>query len=304
MSHQSLTHDGTVSIETAWAKLNLGLKVLSRRQDGYHDVAGIFQTINLADTVHLTPADHLALTCSDPSLPDGAGNLAFRAAQAYLAATDAAPCHVHLQKRIPAGAGLGGGSADAAAVLRGLDRRSAQPLGAAALACLGAQLGSDVPFAVRGGTALVGGRGEDLQPLAWDSGDVWYVLVCPPDPVRTAWAYAELDRQREAAPAALPDDGRYLTFLSSARGGRVEPSGLWSILENDFQPVVEGAKPIVARTSRLLADTEPLVHSMSGSGSTVYGVYDDRIAARRAAERLRATGYPVFLCTPVADAAD
>ncbi|MCH7520221.1 MAG: FAD-binding protein [Candidatus Marinimicrobia bacterium] len=187
---------------------------------------------------------------------------------------------------------------DAAAVLLSMDRLASRPLGLNRLAELGALLGSDVPFAVRGGTVLVEGRGERLLPLRWAAPPRWWcLLVCPPSPVSTEWAYEELARRR--GHRVLSDPSPYSTFISSARGGCLDAHKLWSVLENDFQPLVEGIKPIVARASQLLADTAPLARSMSGSGSTVYGIYDDRTAARRAETILRAARYPVFLCTPV-----
>lgn len=303
MSAQALTNPEGALEEPAYAKVNLGLKVLSRRQDGFHDLVGLYQTVSLHDSLRIASAPTLGLTCTEPALPTGPANLAWRAAELYLREAGGTSCHIELTKRIPAGAGLGGGSADAAAVLRVLDRRASRSLGATALAELAARLGSDVPFALLGGTALVEGRGERVRPLAWDAGDLWYLLVCPPEPVATAWAYAELSRGRDngdLASRALSDRGPYLSFVDSARGGRIEAARLWTVLDNDFQPLVERAKPIVARARQSLAGTAPLATSMSGSGSTVYGVYDDRTVASRAAERLRAAGYPVFLCTPVA----
>ena len=298
MLHQSLTDDSEGLQERACAKLNLGLKVLSRRQDGFHDLVSVCQTVSLCDTVRVTPAADISLKCSDPALSPGADNLAWRAAELYRRQVGGGGCHIELAKRIPAGGGLGGGSADAAAVLRALDRLASRPLGLNRLAELGALLGSDVPFAVRGGTVLVEGRGERLLPLRWAAPPRWWcLLVCPPSPVSTEWAYEELARRR--GHRVLSDPSPYSTFISSARGGCLDAHKLWSVLENDFQPLVEGIKPIVARASQLLADTAPLARSMSGSGSTVYGIYDDRTAARRAETILRAAGFPVFLCTPV-----
>ena len=298
MSKQSLTSSGGELVESARAKLNLGLRVLSQRQDGFHDLIGLFQTVSLADRLYMRPARRLEVTCSDPAVPPGPGNLAYRAAELYLREAGTRPWHVHIEKAIPAAAGLGGGSADAAAVLRGLDRAASRPLGLGALTRMAGQLGSDVPFALQGGTALVEGRGERLLPLRWSTESVWYVLVCPRVPVDTAWAYAELDRQRRDHPNDLSESDPYRTFLDQARGGLVDANRLWSVLHNDFQPLVERAKPIVARASQALAATDPLAHSMSGSGATVYGIYDDRTAAKRAARGLREAGFPVFLCTP------
>ncbi len=298
MSHQSLTHNSASCLEYAHAKINLGLKVLSPRQDGFHDLLSIFQAVSLHDTIAVTLAADISLTCSDASLPMAADNLAWRAAELYRRETSTCGCHIELTKVIPAGAGLGGGSADAAAVLRALDRLAQNPLGLPRLAELGAEIGSDVPFAVHGGTMLVEGRGERLTPQAWTTApDWWYLLVCPSAPVATDWAYRQLRGTRETQ--GLSDPSAYATLISSARGGYLDAGKLWSVLENDFQPLVEETTPIVARASQLLADTAPLAQSMSGSGSTVYGIYDDRTAALRAKTILREAQYPVFVCTPV-----
>ena len=298
MSEQSLTPGDGEWVESARAKLNLGLRVLSQRQDGFHDLTGLFQTVSLADRLRMRPSPRLEVTCSDPDVPSGPRNLAYQAAALYLRETGGSPWRVHIEKAIPVAAGLGGGSADAAAVLRVLDRASSRPVGPPALARMAEQLGSDVPFALIGGTALVQGRGERLAPVRWISEELWYVLVCPPVAVDTGWAYAELDRHRQAGSVSLSEPDPYRTFLEHVRGGLIDASRLWSVLHNDFQPVVERAKPIVARASKLLAATDPLARSMSGSGATVYGIYDDRTAADRAATRLREAGFPVFLCTP------
>ena len=308
-------------METAWAKLNLGLRVLGRREDGYHDLISLFQTIDLGDDVRLTPSAQMSLRCDDAEVPQAQQNLAWQAATLYLAEAGGSPVHIDLVKRIPMGAGLGGGSADAAAVLRGLNRIASRPLPSEQLMSLGARLGSDVPFALQGGTCLVEGRGERLLQVAWDAEglDIHYVLVDPGEPVSTAWAFGQLDEVRRGVSGVrdeevlrdkalldkilldkiLSGSEPYLTFLNSARGGRVPVRRLLEVISNDFQPVVERAKPIVARASQLLAALTPKACSMTGSGSVVYGIYVDRIAARHAAEQLRRLGYPVFLCTPV-----
>lgn len=154
--------------ERAPAKVNLYLEVLHRRGDGYHELETVFQTIDLCDrvTVSLRADEQLTLRCDDPSLPADQRNLAWRAAQRYREAAGLrAGVDIVLEKRIPAGAGLGGGSADAAAVLRALERLGGRPLGRERLRELAAELGSDVPFCLEGGTAHATGRGERLQPL-------------------------------------------------------------------------------------------------------------------------------------------
>ena len=152
----------------AYAKLNLFLEILGRRADGFHDIETVFQTIDLHDdvTVELTARPGISLACDDATLPCDATNLAWRAAAAYQTANPAiGGLAISLLKRIPAGAGLGGGSADAAAVLRACDRMAERPLGAERLEAIGATLGSDISFLVRGGTAHATGRGEVLTRL-------------------------------------------------------------------------------------------------------------------------------------------
>ena len=279
--------------EYAWAKLNLGLKVVGRRPDGFHEVRGIMQCIDLADRLDFRPAPRTRFTCSDADLPAGGDNLAGRAAAAFHQALGRGPYwHIHLEKHVPVGAGLGGGSADAAAVLRGLNRLCGSPFSWERLEGLGAALGSDVPFLVRGGTARIRGRGEILEPLRWE-GAAHYVLVYPGVGVGTAWAYGQL-RDR-----VLTGNSPYLSFISSLpSGGRVEGRELFPLLENDFQEPVERAKPIVATAGAALLDAGARRYSMSGSGSTVFGIFDDLPAARRAHEALSAKGFRSFFCRP------
>ncbi|MBT4608465.1 MAG: 4-(cytidine 5'-diphospho)-2-C-methyl-D-erythritol kinase [Gemmatimonadetes bacterium] len=287
--------------EVARAKLNLGLKVTGRREDGFHNLISLFQTVDLCDELTLTLSAKLSLHCDNQALPNQLDNLAWKAADLFLREVGGRPVHIDLVKRIPMGAGLGGGSADAAAVLRGLNRLASRPVSLQQLQMLGAQLGSDVPFALQGGTAWVEGRGELLTPVPWDAEglDLHYLLVDPGIEVNTAWAYAQLAIGISRQNSGLSTSDSYLTFFNSARGGRVPVRRLLEVIDNDFQPVVERAKPIVARASQALAALTPLARSMTGSGSVVFGIYVDRIAARHAAEQLRRLGYPVFLCTPV-----
>lgn len=278
--------------EAARAKINLGLKILRRRPDGYHDICTIMQQVDLADQLCFYPAKADRLSCSDPTLSVGPDNLVLRAAALFKTRlpTPAPSFHIHLDKNIPLGAGLGGGSADAAATLRGLNRLCGDPLGREEVSQLASQLGSDVPFLLWGGTALAQGRGEVLVPLAWE-GDSAYVLVYPGVAVSTVWAYSQVR-------LSLTHSSPYLTFINSLSGGRVAGKALFPILENDFQELVERANPIVAEVRSHLSLAGAQVCSMSGSGSTVYGIFDDRIAALQAHQSLRARGYRSFFCVP------
>ena len=169
-----MTYDTPLTLQ-ACAKINLFLDITGRRPDGYHLLTGVMQSVSLADTVtiSLSPADEdsVRLTCSDRALPTDRGNLAFRAAEAFLAHTradggrkTALRATVHIEKYIPYPAGLAGGSTDAAAVLRGLNRLAGEPLDAASLEVLGGKLGADVPFCIRGGACITEGVGDVLNP--------------------------------------------------------------------------------------------------------------------------------------------
>jgi len=295
---------GVSLVERACAKINLGLKVLHCREDGYHEIRSIMQSVDLADSLHFratTPAGNLLsrseLTCSDPNLSIGADNLVMRALELFHTHLEqpSHPFHIHLEKQIPMGAGLGGGSADAAATLRGLNRLYGNPFPAEQLRQMAAELGSDIPFLIEGGIALAAGRGEILTPLDWH-GRVFYVLVYPDVAVGTAWAYGQLHPD-------LTAPGGYLNFIDSLSGGCVDLEALIDVLENDFQPVVERAYPIVANARAHLDQAGARASSMSGSGSTVYGIFDDRTVASQAHRELQAQGYRSFLCHPASPGA-
>ena len=291
--------DEVLLVEKACCKVNLGLKVLRRREDGYHEISSIVQSVDLADTLHFRAAAAPRLTCTDPTLPIGADNLVLRAAALFNSRLPQPPqaWHIHLEKQIPVGAGLGGGSADAAAVLRGLNRLNGKPFETAELNTLAAQLGSDVPFQILGGTALMQGRGESLKGLEW-RGEVFYVLVYPDVAVSSAWAYRHVG-------VGLTPESPYLKFVDSRlSGGCVDRAVLFRVLENDFLPLIERTYPIVAQLRVLLGSTGALACSMSGSGSTVYGIFDDRTAAGQAQQRLQAKGYRSFLCRPDSPSTD
>ena len=281
-------------VEKAYAKINLGLKVLGRRADGYREIRSILQSVDLADVLYFRPAPSDRLTCSAPELSTGPDNLVCRARQLFAARCGQSlpPFHIHLDKNIPTGAGLGGGSADAAAVLRVLNRLCHAPFRREELEEMAAELGSDVPFLIAGGTALVRGRGEVLEPLQW-RGRVWYTLVYPGVEVSTAWAYDQVSTDLTAS-------SPYLKFISSLGGGCVEGEVLFPVLENDFQSPIERAYPSVAHMSSHFDGAGALAHTMSGSGSTVYGIFDDRTAAHRVQQGLEAKGYRSFLCRPIA----
>ena len=283
----------SLPVEKAYAKINLGLKVLGRRPDGYHEILSVAQCVDLADVLYFESASSDQLTCSLESLSTGPDNLVCRAVDAFRARLDrpTQSFRIHLEKNIPIGAGLGGGSADAAAVLRALNRFYDQPFSNADLRQIAATLGSDIPFLVEGGTALLRGRGEMLEALSWE-GSVFYVLAYPEVEISTAWAYGQLG-------PILTENSPYFNFIVSLSGGCVDHDRLFEVLENDFTPAVDRAYPIVAELRSQLDRVGARATLMSGSGSTVYGIFDDRTTASQAQSALQRQGCRSFLCQPV-----
>ncbi len=280
-------------VEKAYAKINLGLKVVGRRLDGYHEILSVAQCVDLADVLHFESASSDQLTCSLDGLSTGPDNLVCRAVDAFRARLDrpTQSFHIHLEKNVPIGAGLGGGSADAAAALRALNRFYDQPFSNADLCQVAATLGSDIPFLVEGGTALMRGRGEILNKLSW-AGSVFYVLAYPKVEISTAWAYDQLG-------PILTENSPYFSFIISLSGGCVDHDRLFEVLENDFTPAIDRTYPIVAELRSQLDRVGARATSMSGSGSTVYGIFDDRKTASQAHNALQRQGCRSFLCQPV-----
>jgi len=247
----------------AFAKINWTLRVTGKRADGFHDLETIFQTISLHDTLTFRDSDRLTLTCDDPTIPTDDTNLVLRAARAI----DAEPVAIHLEKRIPHGGGLGGGSSDAAATLTALGA----PDPAVALA-----LGSDVPFFLLGGTAYATGRGEVLTPLRNRAG-IALLLLFPEERVNTAEAYGML--RRFSPPLGL-DRLRDFDPLRDAE-----------ILINDFEEPVFERLPKLRELKSRLYERGARWAGMTGSGSTIVGAFADaasRDAARNSFSDIRA----------------
>ena len=284
------TRQDPLLVQNAHAKVNLGLKILGRRKDGFHDLVSICQTVDLSDRLEFFAAASDGMSCSAQELV-GDDNLVVRALRLsrLRMGGNNQPVHVHLEKRIPVGAGLGGGSADAAAVLRGMAAITGGQTDMDTLATWGAALGSDVPFLVRGGTAVMRGRGEIIEPVSCDR-RFEYVIACPGVEVDTAWAYGQL-RGLKLTPIST-----YASFIGSLGGGRVDTDRLVELIDNDFQPIVERAKPIVADTREQLLAAGATIASLTGSGSAVYGIFDDRIAAASAHSQLTTKGIRSFHC--------
>ncbi len=268
------------------AKVNLCLRVLGRRPDGYHEVQTVMHAVSLWDCLALRPAPKGALRLRvRGEAPEDESNTCLRAAGLMAeAAGPAEGVEIELQKAIPAGAGLGGGSSDAAATLAGLARLWETDLAPRRLEALAARVGADVPFFLRGGCCLARGRGERLRALSPVS--LWLVVVAPGEPVSTAQAYAALGR-----PPASAGGGRVTRpvqrMLAALETG--EPGAVAEALGNDFEeagldlPGLRAAR----RAKEALLSAGCLGASVSGSGSAAFGIARDLPQARSAAERLR-----------------
>ncbi|MBX6395798.1 MAG: 4-(cytidine 5'-diphospho)-2-C-methyl-D-erythritol kinase [Alicyclobacillaceae bacterium] len=273
--------------EKAPAKINLSLDVLYRRPDGYHEVEMVMQTIDLADRVFLEPDDSLRFTCSHPALPSDERNLAYRAAvllQRVTGVTRGAA--IHVDKRIPISAGLAGGSADAAAVLRGLNRLWQLGLTLDELADIGSALGSDVPFCVYGGTALARGRGERIERLP-PCPPAWVVLVHPPIPVSTASVYGDLRLED------VRDHPSTSRMVDAIRRGSLEE--IARCLGNVLETVTFAMYPEVKRIKMQMMRFGALGALMSGSGPTVYGLVEKQAKAERICNAFRGFVKEVYL---------
>ncbi|NIM29292.1 MAG: 4-(cytidine 5'-diphospho)-2-C-methyl-D-erythritol kinase [Gammaproteobacteria bacterium] len=260
---------------TPWpapAKLNLFLHVLGRREDGYHELQTVFQFLDLHDSVSLAPrSDGRVRRISALEGVDEEADLVVRAARrlkAY-AASDAG-VDIAVEKRIPLGAGLGGGSSDAATTLRALDRLWDLGLGTERLAAIGLELGADVPVFVRGEAAFAEGVGERLEPLELET--PWYLVVNPGCPVSTARVFADPALTRNSAPMRIRD------FLPAA-GGQVSVHALLRATRNDCEPVVRALYPEVDAALSWLARS---AHArMTGTGACVFAPFREREEAQQ-----------------------
>ena len=271
----------------AHAKINLDLRVGGRRGDGFHDLRTILQSIGLHDTLTLRAVEGgCRIRCSAAGVPLGRDNLVHRAAQRLW--TELGRCGevrglaVSIRKRIPVAAGLGGGTADAVAALRGLCRLWGRTPSAARLHALAADVGADGPFFLVGGTALGVGRGDEVYPLA-ELSPHWVVVAVPTHGVSTAAAYGWLDDDRASAPPA------------GAAGAAVPPPArfagatlLLDDLSNDLEGPVVRRRGGIGEATVLLRDAGASRAGMTGSGSAVFGLFGRRGAAVGAVRRLRA----------------
>ena len=279
----------------AFAKLNLTLDILGKREDGYHDLRMVMQSITLADTLTLEEnrGEGLRVSANLRFLPTGEKNLAAAAALRFWEALGREPedLDIRIEKRIPVCAGMAGGSSDAAAVLRALNQRAGDPFSPKELARLGERVGSDVPYCVLGGTALAEGRGEVLTPLP-PLPRCW-VVACKPDfPISTPELFAQADRVKLRR---RPDTAGLVAALEAGDLGDVARR-MYNVFE-DVLPARLYTR--VAEIKNDLIQCGALGANMSGSGPTAFGLFDRLEAAQEARSCLTQRYRDTFLCETV-----
>lgn len=277
-------------IISAHAKINLGLLILNKRPDGYHNIATFFQEISLHDTLHIVKAGKgIKISCSDPDLPLDESNLVWQVFEQFRkAAGISGGIEIHIDKVIPQGGGLGGGSSDGAAVLRAANELWGTGLSREKLAEIGASVGSDVPFFIYGGSMLGEGRGEVLTAIP-ALANYYIVLICPGIHVSTAWAYS---RSR----IALTKEEKFTTFRALFPG--LDPASFRANLVNEFEEIVFSEFPVLDTMKQQLYDSGAFYAGMSGSGSTMFGLFTGMKAAEKAGDLFSADGQRVHICRP------
>ena len=284
----------TTLYEGAYAKLNLTLDVLGKREDGYHDLQSVMQTISIRDDVEIDigTGKPWTLECSMEGIPCDERNLAWKAAKVFCETTGKDPngLAIRITKRIPTEAGMGGGSADAAAVLRALNRHYGNPLSIFALAELGAQVGSDVPFCVVCGTAMCEGRGEKLRMLP-NIPDCIFVVVKPDFSVSTPELYQKID---DVTIAKRPDNR---AMESALLAGDLEK--VCQNVYNVFDPVVTEDHLELNYIKSLSHQYGAMTYQMTGSGSAVFAVVSEFEVAAVICNMLRENYPNVYIAKPV-----
>ena len=272
---------------TSHAKINLGLQVLNKREDGYHNLHSLFMEIDLADELSFREASELKLGIEGADLPLDENNLITKAYRLIRSKVEDVQSEysIHLKKKIPIGGGLGGGSSNAATVLTTLNQLWKLHLTEDELENMSKSLGADVPFFIRGGIQLIEGIGDMLSPVDFTPmKDLQFILVVPPIHISTPWAYRALNKTLQ------PDKSRP-KFAPLSR-----PMN-WELFDNDFERIIYETYPEIRETKVNLQKAGALYAGLSGSGSTVFGVFDNLQKAKSKLEQF--DQYQTFLTSPV-----
>lgn len=277
---------------SAPAKINLWLEIKRRRPDGYHDIESVMQTVSLYDTLTLKKSDRIAVTCTEPALDCGESNLCHRAARVFFKAAGIdGGAAIHIDKRIPIAGGLAGGSTDAAATLRGLNELYGAGFTMEQLCGLGVKIGADVPFCIRQGIAVTRGIGDRFGGCA-QLPPCHIVVACAGEGVSTPWAYGRLDEMYdfEARPVDADDFTRVIV------GG--ELAAIAGAMTNIFESAVLPERPAAVKLKEIMRSGGALRALMSGSGPSVFGIFDNIQSADHTVRQLASLGIAAHLCEP------
>lgn len=275
----------------AYAKVNLMLDILGIKENGYHNLWMIMQSVSLCDTVTVKKnnSGKITITCSAEGIPTDERNIAYKAAKAFFDATQTENCgiHINIEKSIPSEAGLAGGSADGAAVIKALNEIFETKLNDRQLCRIGKKVGADVPFCIMGGTCLAQNIGEVLSPLE-DIPHCYFVLAKPKMGVSTKEAYSSFDNA-----GYIKKPHREEMLLAAADGNFDE---MLKLAANVFEQVIE--VPERVEIKKIMRESGAKLSLMSGSGPTVYGIFESENQAESCAEKLRKITKDVFIATP------
>ena len=275
------------------AKINLFLDVIGKREDGYHEIVSVMQTVDLYDTIKIKTRKDRVITasCDNADIPKNEKNIAYKAAELFfsLISDKSAGCDIYIEKKIPHAAGLAGGSTDAAGVLLALNKMYGDAFSADFLAEKSAVIGADVPFCVLGGTKLTKGIGEQIFPLH-AMPKCFIVISKSSEKVSTKEAYEKID--------SLPvSDKPYYNMLKA-----LEKSDIDSVCKegyNIFEKVVLPIRPTVARIKEIMNESGASLSLMSGSGPSVFGIFKNEKNAKTAAEKLIKENLSAYICNPI-----
>jgi len=285
-----MIESGAIQHYNSNAKINLGLNVLNKRKDGYHNLHSLFVEIELADELLFTPSEMYQLTAEGDQttdLPLDKNNLITQAYQLIRGKIENVRTEyaIHIKKQIPMGGGLGGGSSNAATTLRALNELWKMKLSQDSLELLGAKLGADIPFFIRGSVQLIEGIGDILTPqnpklLI----DLYFLLIVPPIHIATPWAYGALNKTLQP-------------YKSHPKFSPLSKPMKWELFDNDFERVIRKTYPEVGKIKETLQSAGALYAGLSGSGSTVFGVFDNLQKAEAILGNF--SQYQTFLTSPV-----
>jgi 4-diphosphocytidyl-2-C-methyl-D-erythritol kinase len=276
----------------SYAKINLCLDVLKKREDGYHEIFSVMQAINLFDklTLHKTERD-MVIRCDHPDVPEDENNLAYRAADLLFKERNLkGGVRIDIEKKIPVSAGLAGGSSNAAFTLKGINQLFGLELSFKKLCSLASRIGSDVPFFLHSGQGVARGRGEQIVPIGLYR-DYWLVLICPNLMISTRMVYQEvkIDLTKGQSCINLKVCDNKNGFLKSLRQ-----------FDNDLEKVVIHRHAAIGQIKKELENSGAIKSSMSGSGPTVYGIFEKKPQAEEVARKLTRGDWQIFLARPIA----